>query len=489
MARNPTILLWPLMLTIALPQNLAAQAQISGSAPSIPDTIAGLLLQNWLDAFNSPDPEPITAFQRAKVAGPEIPSEIMREFRRVTGGFTLVRIESAGPEKASAVLEEHDWPGAFTRLTIEVDQSTAGKIKPFALQRAAAPAGIPPIQRMSEAEALAALKAKLESISGTSGSLAFSGAIRIARSGKPIFDFVSGQADREKGIANTIDTKFRIGSMNKMMTAVSILQLVDAGKVRLDAPIGTYLTNYPNKDLASRVTIEHLLTHTGGTGDIFGPEFTKHRLKLCEHSDYVALYGGRDVAFPPGERFAYSNYGFLLLGAIVEAVTGQSYYDYVREHIYVPAGMTDSGSLPETSDVPKRAVGYTSMGPTGPRPPGPNTDTLPCRGTAAGGGYSTVGDLIRFSDSLRESKVLGPNLLAQATQAHAPNGSYGYGFIVGNVNSTRRFGHGGGAPGMSAELLVLPELGYSVAIASNTDSQFVMRIAEFLAARLPTTAR
>jgi len=488
MVRNPTMLLWPLLLTIALPQNLMAQTQISKSPPSIPDTTAGLQLRNWLDAFNSSDPEAIAAFQRTKVAGPERPPEIMREFRRETGGFTLVRIESAESEKITAVLEERDWPGAFVRLTMEIDQSTAGKIKPFGIQRAAAPAGIPPIQRMNEAELLAALKAKLESNSGANGSLAFSGAVRVARQGKPVFDFVSGQADREKGVANTIDTKFRIGSMNKMMTAVSILQLVDAGKIRLDAPIGTYLTKYPNKDLASRVTVKHLLTHTGGTGDIFGPEFAKHRLKLCEHSDYVALYGGRDVAFPPGERFAYSNYGFLLLGAIVEAVTGQSYYDYVREHIYSPAAMTDSGSLPETSDVPKRSVGYTTMGPAGPKPLGPNTDTLPCRGTAAGGGYSSVGDLIRFSDSLKEGKILDLNLLAEATQAQAPNGSYGYGFIIGHVNGTKRFGHGGGAPGMAAELLVLPELGYSVAIASNTDSQFAMRITEFLAARLPATA-
>ena len=88
------------------------------------------------------------------------------------------------------------------------------------------------------------------------------------------------------------------------------------------------------------MTIRHLLSHTGGTGDFFGPQFDQHRLELRTHSDYVELFGDRDVLFQPGGRFEYSNYGFILLGAVIEAVTGESYYDYVAEHVYRPAGMT-----------------------------------------------------------------------------------------------------------------------------------------------------
>jgi D-alanyl-D-alanine carboxypeptidase len=343
---------------------------------------------------------------------------------------------------------------------------------------------------MSEAGALAALKAKLDAASAAGR---FSGAVRVAHDGRTVFDYASGEANRKRGLANRIDTQFRIGSMNKMFTAISVLQLVEAGKVDLDAPIGTYLKGYLNEDLASRVTVRHLLTHTGGTGDIFTPEFFEHRAELCEPGDYLALFGSRPVAFTPGERFEYSNYGFVLLGAIVEAVSGTDYYSYVREHIYGPARMAASDSLPETADVPDRSVGYTRQALTGPLPAeGPNTDSLPCRGSPAGGGYSTVGDLVKFAEALRTGKLLSPEMVQAATSTQVemgPDMGYGFGFGDSVVNGTHAYGHSGGAPGMSADLLVFPELGYEVAIAANMDSQLVSRLARYVGERLPAPGK
>ena len=170
-------------------------------------------------------------------------------------------------------------------------------------------------------------------------------------------------ADRERKVPNTLTTRFRIGSMNKMFTAVAILQLAQAGKLKLDDPFGKYLTDYPNKELASKVTLHQLLTHTGGTGDIFGPDFDTHRTELKTLQDYVKLYGNRGPEFPPGSKWVYSNYGFILLGLVVEKVSGQNYYDYVNTHIYDVAGMNNSGSEPEDKMVTNRSVGYT-------KPPG-----------------------------------------------------------------------------------------------------------------------
>ena len=134
-----------------------------------------------------------------------------------------------------------------------------------------------------------------------------------AKDGKAIMSGARGKADRERGIDNTLDTRFRTGSMNKMFTAVATLQLVERGKLSLDDTIGKVLPDYPNTNVASKVKVRHLLSHTGGTGDIFGPKFEAHRLELKTLQDYVKLYGQRDLKFEPGTRWEYSNYGFLLL--------------------------------------------------------------------------------------------------------------------------------------------------------------------------------
>ena len=330
--------------------------------------------------------------------------------------------------------------------------------------------------RRTEADALAALSARADQ-KARAGD--FSGALLVARHGNVLLQRAWGRADRKSGTANTVRTKFRVGSMNKMFTAVATLQLVEAGKLALDDPIGKHLPDYPNRELASKVTVRHLLTHTGGTGDIFGPEYDEHRLQLRDHGDYVDLYGSRPLGFEPGSRWEYSNYGFVLLGALIEAVSGVSYYDYVREHVFRPAGMTSTDSLPESEDVPGRAVGYT--GTSGSRLP--NTDWLPWRGMAAGGGYSTVGDFLRFAQALSSGKLISRTTLAKATSPQRQG--YGYGFVVGRQPS-RHYGHGGGAPGMNGELRIFPQLGYVVVGLSNLDPPAASELVNIFVDRLPT---
>ncbi len=335
------------------------------------------------------------------------------------------------------------------------------------------------LRRMSEADALAALSARAGELAGKDQ---FSGAVLVARDGKILLEKAWGLANRETGAPNTTDTKFRIGSMNKMFTAVATLQLVEAGKLALNDPIGKHLPDYPNKDVASKVTVRHLLTHTGGTGDIFGPEFEQNRLTLREHGDYVKLYGARGLAHEPGARHEYSNYGFLLLGVLIEKVSGASYYDHVRARVFEPAGMTSTGSLPETENVPGRSVGYMMPGDAWV----PNTETLPWSGTSAGGGYSTVGDLLRFAQALESGKLISKATLAEATRPQEQR--YGYGFGVQGEGSLRSYGHGGGAPGMNGDLRVYPQLGYVVVSLSNLDPPAASRLVDFFVLRMPDSS-
>jgi CubicO group peptidase (beta-lactamase class C family) len=330
--------------------------------------------------------------------------------------------------------------------------------------------------RLTEAGALAALTALADDLAKNDQ---FSGALLVARHGKVLLQRAWGRANRETGAPVTLDTQFRVGSMNKMFTAIATLQLVEAGKLALDDPIGKYLTDYPNRDLASRVTVRHLLTHTGGTGDIFGPDFMKNRLTLRELGDYLKLYGSRALIHEPGKEFHYSNYGFILLGAIIERVSGMSYYDYVSTRIFQPAGMASTASVPENESVPRRAVGYMA----GEAGRVANTDTLPWRGTSAGGGYSTVGDFLRFVEALESGKLISKAMLAEATRRQQDD--YGYGFQVNGDGRLGSYGHSGGAPGINGDLRVFPQLGYVLVALSNLDPPVASGLVDFFADRMP----
>ncbi|HTU66169.1 MAG TPA: serine hydrolase domain-containing protein [Steroidobacteraceae bacterium] len=308
----------------------------------------------------------------------------------------------------------------------------------------------------------------------------FSGAVLVAKDGDVIFSAARGLADLERKVPNSLDTKFRFGSLGKMFTAVAIAQLEQAGKVSFDAPLGTYLRDYPDPATA-KVTLHQLLTHTGGTGDVFGPEFRSTRLALKTLRDYVDLYGARPPEFPPGSEHRYSNYGFILLGRVIEVVSGQAYDAYVRDHVFLPAGMTSTGNEPETAHVAGLALPYLGE----PDAPRSAVDTLPFRGTSAGGGYTTVGDLSKFAQALLGGKLLDARhtelLTAGKVDTPMPGLRYGYGFEDMHLrNGLHRIGHGGGAPGMNAAFSIFPETGHVSIVLSNRDPPSAMEIERLL---------
>ena len=449
----------------------------------IPTRTARGLFSEWLAAFNSGNPARYARFlvsqfpSRAASLGPEMG---LREF---TGGFELRKLRGVSPTRVSGWLQERD-SDQFVSFALRASRTKPQRILTLQLAPIARPAEFA-IARLTEAEAISGLEALLGERAAADR---FSGTALVAKGSRVLFAGAYGLADRERHISSTLQTRFRIGSMNKMFTAVAILQLVEAGKLELTAPIGRYLTDYPNRDVATRVTIHHLLTHTGGTGDIFGPLFERNRNTLREHSDYLKVYGDRGLDFAPGSYWVYSNYGFILLGAVIERVTGQSYYDYVQEHIYDRAGMTGSGSLPEEQIVPDRSIGYMKPLPGGRWQP--NTDLLPYRGTSAGGGYSTVEDIARFAHALMNHELLGASsteLLTTGKVEAFPGLRYAYGFMdARDANGNGWVGHGGGFPGMNGDLRIYPKSGYVVVALANLDPPAAQRITDYLDPRLPT---
>ncbi len=451
---------------------------LAGVPPEVPSTPAGKVLAAYLEALNSGEKDKLEAFVRAHRPDRPAAVDIMLDLRWNTGGFDLYAIEASQPRNVQAVLRGREGSGNYNQMSVSVSDSEPPVITTISLVVIPPPAGAPVPERLSQTAAVAAWEAEIEKATALGK---FSGVWWWAKNGSPVTSGARGRADREGGIDNTLNTRFRIGSMNKMFTAVATLQLVDQGKLSLDDTVGRVLPDYPNTNVASKVTVRHLLSHTGGTGDIFGPDFDAHRLELKSLQDYVKLYGKRDLLFEPGTRWEYSNYGFLLLGVLIEKVSGKSYYDFISENIYNVAGMTNSGSEPESARVANRSKGYmrAQFGMVS------NESTLPWRGTSAGGGYTTAQDLMKFADALLSNKLLKASTVAQAIRPQSTNETYGFGFELGRPNAPRAFGHGGGAPGMNGFLRVYPDSRQAVIVLCNLDGPSASHIGDWLDARLP----
>jgi CubicO group peptidase (beta-lactamase class C family) len=437
----------------------------------------------WLEVFNSADEPRLAAFIRDVLAPPKQGQPLVAgeevEFSTMVGGFELKKVEESSPRRCVALLKEGA-SDTHARVTVELEDAPPYRIVNLDVQQVETPDAVRPT-RLSEADAIAGLRAQIDAAVAADR---FSGAVLVAKNGRPIFTDVRGMADREAKVPITLESRFRLGSMNKMFTATAIMQLVQAKKIALDDTVGKLLPDYPNKEVASKVTVHHLLGHTGGTGDIFGPEYRQRRGELRAIGDYVKLYGERAPLFEPGSRFEYSNYGFILLGAIIEKVTGKSYYDRVQSAVFAPAGMKRTSSPPEEKNEPGRVVPYTHFG--SPKAWVRESTLLPYRGTSAGGGDSTVTDLLAFANALGAHKLLDTKHTELLTTRKDDKRGYAYGFedYRNDKDGVRCIGHGGGAPGMNGDLRICTS-GYTVVVLSNVDPRGADLLAQWVVPRLP----
>jgi len=258
---------------------------------------------------------------------------------------------------------------------------------------------------ISEAELVRRLSGSLDSLAKAG---AFSGVAVLAKNAVPVFQHAYGMADRERNIPNNVETAFNVGSINKVFTQIAILQLSAAGKVNLDSTLAVYWPDYPNAAVAHKVTIRQLMRHTSGIGgNIFDSPAGGTRNDVRTLKDYLALFVNEPPQFEPGTNNAYSNAGYVVLGLLIERLSGQDYFTYVRDHVFEPAGMTRTGSFFVDSLPANTAIGYTTGRENSPpdTPLHPNLKELPGRGSSAGGGYSTAQDLLRFLKALREHRI------------------------------------------------------------------------------------
>ena len=302
----------------------------------------------------------------------------------------------------------------------------------------------------------------------------FSGTVLVARNGKPVFRKGYGLANREWNIPNDPQTKFRLGSITKQFTATAILQLVEAGKLNLEDPVSKYYTASPAA--WSKVTIHHLLTHTSGIPSytdlpgFFGTQSMTDRTP----AEIVKLTEDKPLDFEPGTKFKYDNTGYILLGYIIEKVSGQKYADYLRAHIFDPIGMHDTGYDTAREIIPHRAAGYNNTGMTWINAPY-LAMSLPY---AAGSLYSTVDDLLLWDQALYAKK---PLTAASLEKMYTPfKDNYGYGWFIDNKSKHRRIDHQGGINGFNTIIVRYPDDKVTVIVLANMNTGEIEPIARGL---------
>lgn len=378
-----------------------ASAQPLDTLRVFPGTPAGRIASQWFPAFSA-DEAAMTVFFAGPGASPTAPPlsarlERWRSMRADMGRLVPVRVLKSEPGEIEVLAKgEREWlrislacapepPHAFGGLRVE---QADGSEQPQ------------DTSRMTEAQVVDSLAARLERESRAGR---FAGTVRLERRGSVLFERAYGLADAQVGRANTVATRFNLGSIDKLFTQAAIAVLIDQGKLALDDTLARHLPDFP-RDKASRITIRQLLDMQSGLGDFFGERYeAADRDRLRELRDWLPLFADRPLEFEPGHGRRYSNAGYLILGLVVERLTGRPYRDAVRELVFEPAGMTETSSLAKDARTGDVARGYTRRG-TGEGLQ-TNESTLPWRGTSAGGGYSTVADLARFAQALREGRI------------------------------------------------------------------------------------
>jgi CubicO group peptidase (beta-lactamase class C family) len=297
----------------------------------------------------------------------------------------------------------------------------------------------------------------------------FSGAVLLAKDGVPVYKGAFGMANKDFDSANRVDTKFNLGSMNKMFTAVAVAQLVEKGKLSFDDPLSKFIPDFPDKESANKIKIKHLLSHTAGLGGYFSDKWDQRsRGDIRTVDDMMALAKADEkLQFEPGSKWQYSNTGMLVLGKVIEIVSGQSYYDYVRENIAKPAGMTNTDCYELDKVNHNLAVGYDKQYTDAGVTFGNNIFMHVMRGGPQGGGYSTVEDLLKFSQALQGGKLLGAEYVKILTTAKPELNSPDYGFGFQIDSGGKSFGHSGGFPGINSNLDMYTGPGWTAVVMSN----------------------
>jgi CubicO group peptidase (beta-lactamase class C family) len=302
----------------------------------------------------------------------------------------------------------------------------------------------------------------------------FMGSVLVSQEGKVLLSKGYGFANLEWDVPNAPTTKFRLGSITKQFTAASILLLEERGKLKVEDPVKKYMADAP--PAWDKVTIFHLLTHTSGIPSFTSfPDYASTEAIPATPESLVARFRDKPLEFQSGEKWNYSNSGYVLLGYLIEKISGQSYSEFVQQNIFTPLRMKDSGYDSNSAVIPRRAAGY-APGVNGPVNAGFIHMSIPL---SAGALYSTTEDLLRWEQGLFGGKLLSVAALAKMTKPF--KNDYAFGLAISTNHGHKVIEHGGGIEGFNTQLSYFPDDKLVVAVLGNLNGRFPGEIAAKLA--------
>lgn len=466
----------------------------SGQNTKFPETVAGKKAQIFFDSLIKADSRALEQFFEGNIPHEKLKEIPAREraqrilnLRKELGELSLKKVDSPSPDEIVAFLSPRQNELLKFRLVFEA-RGGNHYLKEMGVDEADQEELASPLPPLTQSEALQAIDQKINQAVSEDK---FSGVVLIAKNLEPIFFKAWGLASKEFSVPNRTDTKFNLGSINKIFTKISVGQLVEKGLLSLDENLGKFLPDYPNADAREKVTVRHLVEMKSGIGDFFGPKFQNTPKNFIRHNrDYLSLFADQPLAFEPGTRQAYSNGGYVVLGEIITMASGMDYYYYVRKNIFEPAGMTRTDSYQADLPVANLAEGYTKQMPLADKEEAKekqkeaknhwrkNIYTRPARGSAAGGGYSTAEDLLRFVRSLSDNKLLSPAYMEWVFSGQEPGAEDLKKPSGGQKKGS--LGIAGGAPGINATVDINGETGFTIIVLSNYDPPVANQISKMI---------
>lgn len=404
-------LICPVLLVFAMTRGYAQQIVTTGPPPEIRahvDALLKALNGDSAEAWEKMAQEHFSPDMLKK----RTPEERQKLWQRMHGDLGKVTMERGVRKGPDAPLELHvkGSTGMNATLVLDLEAETPFRIKGMRVEvGGGADEGEP---KKTVAAPQVSGKMAAEEISSALGKYfermaaddVFSGVVLVAKDGSPVFQHAYGFTDRGNKVPNTMETRFNIGSINKTFTQTAISKLVEEGKLSLNDTVGKVLPDYP-QELTRTATVQQLLNHTGGIADFFGDEFRQmNKDRFRSNADYFKLVSNSKPLFAPGARNQYCNGCYITLGEIIAKVSGMPYEKYVRENVFVPAGMTGAGPVESDAINSNVAMGYTRRSVDNQLRP--NVFMHGATGSAAGGGYARAADLLAYDMAMRAGRLL-----------------------------------------------------------------------------------